>query len=299
MTLKRTISSAFTLSLLLALLALLAVDAQALPPAPPGIGNGARTPAGAPASGPLQQVGYDQRLGEQVPLDLAFRDEAERPVRLGSYFGKKPAILVLAYYECPMLCDMVLGGVTGSLKALSFDAGKEFDVIVVSIDPGETPQLAAGKKRGTLSRYGRHGTDAGWHFLTGGQEEITRLTRAVGFRYVYDEERDEYAHAAGAVFLTPKGKISRYLYGIEFAPKDVRLALVESAGGRIGSVVDQVLLYCFHYNPEMGRYSVMTLNILRIAAAATVLSLIALVLFLLRLERRAPRRVEVGGGRLT
>jgi protein SCO1/2 len=290
--LKRTISSAFTLSLLLALLALLAADARALPPAPPGIGNGARTPAGAPASGPLQQVGYDQRLGEQVPLDLAFRDEAGRPVRLGSYFGKKPAILVLAYYECPMLCGMVLSGVTGSLKALSFDAGKEFDVIVVSIDPGETPQLAAEEKRNTLARYGRYGTDAGWHFLTGGQEEITRLTRAVGFRYAYDEERDEYAHAAGAVFLTPQGKVSRYLYGIEFAPKDVRLALVESAGGRIGSVIDQVLLYCFHYNPEMGRYSTMTLNILRIAAAATVLSLIALVLFLLRLERRAPRSVE-------
>lgn len=286
---KRTISSAFTLSLLLALSA---ADVQALPPAPPGVGNGARTPAGAPASGPLQQVGYDQRLGEQVPLDLAFRDEAGRPVRLGSYFDKKPAILVLAYYECPMLCDLVLSGVTGSLKALSFDAGKEFDVIVVSIDPGETPQLAAEQKRRILSRYGRHGTDAGWHFLTGRQEEITRLTRAVGFRYAYDEERDEYAHAAGAVFLTPKGKVSRYLYGIEFAPKDVRLALVESAGGRIGSVIDQVLLYCFHYNPEMGRYSTMTLNILRIAAAATVLSVIALVLFLLRLERRTPRSVE-------
>ena len=289
MTLKRTISSAFTLSLLLALLP---AGAGALPSSPPGVVEGARTPAGAPVTGPLQQVGYDQRLGEQVPLDLAFRDEAGRPVRLGGYLGKKPAILVLAYYECPMLCDMVLAGVTGSLKTLSFDVGKEFDVIVVSIDPGETPKLAADKKRSTISRYGRYGTDAGWHFLTGRQEEITRLARAVGFRYAYDAERDEYAHAAGTVFLTPKGKISRYLYGIEFAPKDVRLALVESAGGRIGTVIDQVLLYCFHYNPEMGRYSAMTLNILRIAAAATALGVIALVLFLLRLERRTPRPVE-------
>jgi protein SCO1 len=235
---------------------------------------------------PLKAVGYDQRLGEQVPLDLEFRDEAGRLLKLGDFFGRRPVVLVFAYYECPMLCDLVLQGLTGSLKALRFDAGKEFDVVVVSIDPKETPKLAAETEAQTLSRYGRSGTEAGWHFLTGGQGSILKLTQAAGFRYVYDKERGEFAHAAGVVILTPGGRISRYLYGIEYAPRDVRLALIESADGRIGNLADQVLLYCFHYDPVYGKYSAMTMNILRLAAVATVLGLGLLILLLKRRERR-------------
>lgn len=235
---------------------------------------------------PLKAVGYDQRLGEQVPLGLQFRDETGRPVKLGDLFGRRPVVLVFAYYECPMLCDLVLQGLTGSLKALTFDAGKEFDVVVVSIDPEETPKLAAETEAQTLAHYNRSGTEAGWHFLTGGQQSILELTQAAGFRYVYDRERDEFAHAAGVVILTPGGRISRYLYGIEYAPRDVRLALIESADGRIGNLADQVLLYCFHYDPVYGKYSAMTMNILRLAAVATVLGLGLLIVLLKRRERR-------------
>jgi protein SCO1 len=237
---------------------------------------------------PLKAVGYDQRLGEQVPLDLQFRDEAGRAVKLGDYFGRRPVVLVFAYYRCPMLCDLVLQGLTGSLKALSFDVGKEFDVVVVSIDPKETPRLAAETEAQILAHYNRSGTDGGWHFLTGEQQPILELTRAAGFRYVYDRDRNEFAHAAGVMILTPGGRISRYLYGIEYAPRDVRLALVESADGRIGNLADQVLLYCFHYDPVFGKYSAMTMNILRLAAVATVLGLGLLIVLLKRRERPEP-----------
>lgn len=256
----------------------------AAPAAPPSGPSGPITPSNQMPE-PLKTVGYDQNLGEQVPLNLAFRDEAGRPVKLGDYFGRRPVVMVFAYYECPMLCDMVLQGVTGSLKALSFNAGQQYDVVVVSIDPKETSKLAAETKAQTLSRYGRSGTEGGWHFLTGGQGSILELTRVAGFRYYYDKERDEYAHAAGMMVLTPGGRISRYLYGIDFAPRDVRLALIESAEGRIGSLADQILLYCFHYDPVYGKYSAMTMNILRLAAAATVLGLGLLIVLLKRRER--------------
>lgn len=236
--------------------------------------------------GPLKKVGYDQKLGAQMPLNLPFRDEAGRSVRLGDYFGKRPVVMVFAYYECPMLCDMVLQGLNSSLRTLTFDPGKEFDVVVVSIDPGETPKLAAGVKAEILARYKRPGTEGGWHFLTGPQRSITRLTAAAGFRYVYEAERDEFAHAAGMMILTPGGKISRYLYGVDFPPRDVRLGLIESAGGKIGNLADQVLLYCFHYDPVIGRYSAVTLRILRLAAVATVLGLGLLIGLLKRRERR-------------
>lgn len=237
---------------------------------------------------PLKAVGYDQHLGEKLPLDLPFRDEAGRPVKLGDYFGRRPVVLVFAYYECPMLCDLVLQGLAGSLKALSFDAGKEFDVVVVSIDPQETPKLAAETEAQILARYGRPATRDGWHFLTGSQQPILDLTQAAGFRYAYDRQRDEFAHAAGVVILTPGGRISRYLYGIEYAPRDVRLALIESADGKIGNLADQVLLYCFHYDPVYGKYSAMTMNILRLAAVATVLGLGLLIVLLKRRERPQP-----------
>jgi protein SCO1/2 len=238
--------------------------------------------------GPLQEVGYEQRLGGQVPLDARFRDEAGRPVKLGDYLGQRPAILVLAYYHCPMLCDMVLQATETSLKPVKMDPGKEFDVVVVSIDPKETPAMAAEKKADLLRRYGRPETAAGWHFLTGPQPSIDRLTEAVGFRYTYDQERNQYAHAAGMVMLTPQGKISRYFFGLEFQPRDVRLGLIESSGGKIGNLVDQVLLYCFHYDPVVGRYSAMTLNILRLAAVATTVGLILLIVLLRRRETAQP-----------
>jgi protein SCO1 len=238
--------------------------------------------------GELREVRYDQRLGERVPLDLAFRDEMGRAVKLGDYFGERPVLLVLAYYRCPMLCDLVLQGVEISLKPLKLEPGKDFDVVVASIDAQETPAQAAAKKREILARYGRPRTAGGWHFLTGPQPSIDRLADAAGFRYVYDPQRNEFAHAAGIVILTPEGQVSRYLFGVEYPPRDVQLSLVESAGGRIGGLVDQVLLYCFHYDPMIGRYSAATLNIVRLAAVATVVGLVLLIVLLRRRETAQP-----------
>lgn len=268
--------------------ALLAGSAFALP-GRSGIGD--RNPSIMPATtmpGPLREVGYDQRIGEQVPLDLAFRDESGRDVRLGDYFGKKPVILVLAYYHCPMLCDMVLQGVVTTLRPLTFDAGKEFDVVVASIDPDETPEMAAEQERDIVARYGRAGGKEGFHFLTGPQASIDALTRAVGFRYVYEKERDEYAHPAGLVILTPGGRVSRYLFGIDFPPRDVRLGLIESTRDKLGTAVDSLLLYCYHYNPAIGRYSSAVFNILRLAAAATLIGLVTLIVVLRRRENPRP-----------
>lgn len=276
--------------------ALLASSVFALP-GRSGIGDGVAggNPSIMPTTtmpGPLREVGYDQRIGEQVPLNLAFRDEAGRNVRLGDYFQKKPVILVLAYYRCPMLCDMVLQGVVTTLKPLTFEAGREFDVVVASIDPDETPEMAAEQERKILARYGRAGGEAGFHFLTGPQSSIDALTRAVGFRYVYEKERDEYAHPAGLVMLTPGGRVSRYLFGIDFPPRDVRLGLIESTEEKLGTAVDSLLLYCYHYNPVIGRYSTAVFNLLRVAAGATVIGLLALILVLRRREsRRAARPV--------
>jgi protein SCO1/2 len=233
--------------------------------------------------GPLKAVHYNQRLGEQVPLDLPFRDDAGRPVKLGDYLGKRPAVLVLAYYRCPMLCDMVMQAAESGLKPLSLDPGKDFEVIVASIDPTDTPERAAMKKRDIVKRYGRPGTEAGWHFLTGPAPSIERLANAVGFQYVYDKEKDQFAHAAGIVILTPAGKVSRYFFGIEYPPRDLRLGLVEASGNQIGGLVDQVLLYCFHYDPVIGRYSAFTLNLMRGAAA---LFAVGLALFITLLRRR-------------
>jgi protein SCO1/2 len=241
----------------------------------------------APANtmpGPLKEVRYDQRLGEQVPLALPFRDEAGHPVELAGFFGRRPVLLVLAYYHCPMLCDLVLQGVASSLKPLSLEPGRDFDVVVASIDPHETPALAAAKKQEIVARYGRPATAGGWHFLTGPQPSIDRLANAVGFRYVYDPQRNQFAHAAGIVIVTPAGRVSRYLFGVEFPARDVRLGLIESAGGKIGGVVDQVLLYCFHYDPEIGRYSAVTMHIVRLAGLATVIGIVLLIVLLRRRE---------------
>lgn len=255
----------------------------------PGMGGmGSRTVPPNEMPGPLKQVGYDQRLGERVPLDLAFRDEAGRPVRLGEYFGRRPVLLVLAYYHCPMLCDMVLAGVASNLRTLTLKPGRDFDVVVAGIDPKETPAQAAEAERKTLDHYYARGAQGrsgdGWHFLTGPQASIGALAASVGFRYVYDAGRDQFAHAAGIVFLTPEGRVSRYLYGIDFSPRDVRLALVESAGHRIGTLADQVLLYCFHYDPKVGRYGAAALNLVRAGGVLTVVGLVAMVVLLRRRE---------------
>jgi len=244
------------------------------------------TQGGMPS--PFQRIGFDQRVGQQVPADLVFRDETGRTVRLGDYFGKRPVVLSLVYYGCPMLCPLTLEGLTRSLKRLSFDAGREFEVVVVSFDPRETPAMAAAAKREALKDYGRPETADGWHFLTGGAEPIRRLTQAVGFRYFYDSRVKQFAHAAGIVLLTPQGAASRYLYGIDFPVRNVRLGLVEAADNRIGSAVDQVLLYCFHYDPVQGRYSAATLNIVRLVALLSVAGLGLMIALLLRREHQRP-----------
>jgi protein SCO1/2 len=232
----------------------------------------------------LREVGFDQRLDQRIPLDLQLRDEDGRDVRLGDYFGTKPVILSLAYFSCPMLCGLHLQGLASSLKPLNLDAGKEFTVLTVSFDPRDTPERASEKKKDSIARYGRAGAESGWHFLTGGAEQIAALTGAVGFRYQYDAKRGEFAHPAGIVLLTPDGRVSRYLFGIEYSSRDLRLGLVESAQGKIGTVIDQILLFCFHYDPAMGRYSAVTLNAVRVGGVLTVLALVAFIGGALRRE---------------
>jgi protein SCO1/2 len=233
------------------------------------------TPVWAQSSLPpvLRQVAFDQRLNEQVPLDLVFQDETGASVKLEDYFGSKPVILVLAYYRCPMLCTEVLNGLVRALMDVTFDVGREFNVVTVSFDSRETPELAAAKKKTYLERYGRAGAAEGWHFLTGGEESIVRLTEAVGFRYTYDARHDQFAHASGIMILTPQGKIARYFYDISYPPRDLRFGLVEASENKIGSPVDRILLYCFHYDPSEGKYGAAIMNIVRLGGALTVLLL--------------------------
>lgn len=235
--------------------------------------------------GQLREVGFDQNLGTELPLDAVFVDENGVAVELGQYFDERPVILALVYYECPMLCNMVLNGLTSSLSVLKFDIGREFDVLTVSFDPDEPPSLAAEKKNNYVADYGRSGAQTSWHFLTGEEESIRRLTEAAGFRYVYDPETDQYAHASGVIIVTPEGKIARYFYGIEYAPKDLRFGLIEASQNRIGTVVDQALLYCFRYDPESGTYSAVVLNIVRLGGVLTIVGVALLLLMLKRREK--------------
>jgi protein SCO1/2 len=250
----------------------------------------------APPDDPLDKVGFDQKLNGQVPLDLVFRDEAGAPVRLGDYFGAKPVILTLNYYECPNLCTLVLTKLVETMRGLAFDAGNQFEVVTVSIDPRETPALATAKKATYLDRYGRAGAAGGWHFLTGEQPMIERLAAAVGFRYAYDARQDQYAHPTGIIVLTPQGTISRYFYDLEYSPKDLRLGLVEASEGKIGSPVDQFLLRCYHYDPISGKYTIAIMSIVRLATIATAIALGLCLLALLRRER-GPRLAHEDGGR--
>ncbi|MFY9910531.1 MAG: SCO family protein [Candidatus Sulfotelmatobacter sp.] len=240
----------------------------------------------------LQNVGIEQHLDSQIPPDLTFVDDTGKTVKLGDYFGRKPLILNLVYFNCTMLCGEELAGLASAMRLIKFDVGHEFDVITVSFDPRETPAMAAEKKKDYVQRYGRSNAAAGWHFLTGQADSINALTKAVGFQYQYDPKTNQYAHATAVMVLTPQGHISRYLYGVDFPPKDLRMGLVEASQAKIGNPVDAVLLYCYHYNPATGKYGAVIGNILRLAGAATILLLGGLILTLWRLDRSAARKAE-------
>jgi protein SCO1/2 len=251
--------------------------------------------AEAQRPGALQDVGFDQRLGESLPADITLRDELGRPLPMSELLGRKPLVLALVYYDCPMLCTLTLNGLTGALAAIPFQVGREFDVITVSFDPRETPELAAEKKKSYLARYRRPDAEAGWRFLTGDEAALSRLTAAVGFRYAWDDETKQFAHPAGIVVVTPEGRIARYLYGIEYAPKDLRLALVEASQKRIGSPVDQLLLYCYRYDPMTGKYGAAIMNLVRGAAVLTLLALGSFVGLMVRRERVVARAARGQG----
>ena len=239
---------------------------------------------------PAQDVGIDQRLGASLPLDLSFRDERGQPVALAQLFGRKPVVLAFVYYQCPMLCTMVLNDLTRALKAMPLELGPDYEVVVVSIDPHETPELAAAKKSRYLEQLARDDAQpAAWHFLTGDDESIHALASAAGFRYVYDAEAVQYAHASGVMVVTPQGVMSRYLYGLEYSSRDLRLALVEASDGAVGGLTEQVLMLCFHYDPTTGKYGFAIINGVRAAGIATVLALAAFMLVHLRREARARR----------
>jgi protein SCO1/2 len=231
------------------------------------------------------QVGFDQRLGEQVPLDLAFRDEAGVEAPLGSYFGRRPVILALVFHRCPLLCNQVLTGLTRSLKPLPIGAGVDFDVVAVSIDPEDTPEVAGRKKAGYLERYDRPGGEAGWHFLTGRKEAIDALCKAVGFRYVYDAQKQLFAHAAGVVVLTPGGQAAQYFYGIEYPSKELDGAIRRAASGRIGSRIANLLLLCYDYDAATGKYTLSIVRLLRVFGTLTALSLGVYLFVMFRRER--------------
>jgi protein SCO1/2 len=242
----------------------------------------------APLPGALQGVGIDQKLDQQVPLNLNFVDEAGRTVPLSSFFhSKKPVILALVYYRCPMLCTQILTGLESGLKAVSFDPGKDFEVVSVSFDPKDTYQLAGEKKQTYLKRYGRPNTANGWHFLTGDEANIKALTDAVGFHYKYDAATDQFAHASGIMILTPDGRLSRYFYGVEYAPRDMRLGLVEASQNKIGSPVDQLLLFCYHYDVSTGKYGALVMRMIRVAGAGFVLVCGGFLWIALRREKRS------------
>jgi protein SCO1/2 len=243
----------------------------------------------------LKDVGIQQNLNQEIPPDLTFQDDLGRSVRLGDYFGKKPLILNLVYYNCPMLCGEVLSGLESALRVLKFDVGKEFDVITVSFDSRETPEMAAKKKAEFLRRYKRAGAEQGWHFLIGKQDAVDALTKAAGFQYDYDPKTQQFAHATAIMVLTPEGKIAQYYYGVEYSPKDLRLGLVEAGQGRIGTVADQLLLYCYHYDPEKGKYSATILRVLRLAGLATMLFLGTLIFVMIR---RGPAHDAQGAERV-
>ena len=276
---------------------LLFAAAPAFAQAPPGPSSplyGARPEHGNPSTGlpaALREVRIEQKLDQQLPLDLVFRDEAGQEVKLGQYFGKKPVVLALVYYECPMLCTQVLNGMVTSFRVLPFEVGKEFDVVTVSFDPRETNVLAANKKKvyiNYLPEKMRPNAMSGWHFLTGDPVNIEKLTQAVGFHYRYDEATKQFAHSSAIMMATSQGKLARYFYGVEYAPRDLRLGLIETSANKIGTPADQLLLFCYHYDPSTGKYGASIMRVMRIAGVITLLGIVAM-LFLLK--ARNPRTI--------
>jgi protein SCO1 len=249
--------------------------------------------------GILSKIAIDQRIGSEVPSDISFIDENGRPVKIGDYFGKRPVVLALVYYECPMLCTQVLNGLVSALGVLNFEAGREFDVVAVSFNPKEGPGLASQKKASYVERYGRPQAAGGWHFLTGSQESITRLTSAVGFKYAYDPNIGQFAHGAAIEVLTPKGTIAKYFYGVEFSPKDLRLGLVEASEEHIGSVIDDVLLFCYHYDPSTGKYGANVIELVRVAGVATVLAFAVFLTVNLRRDHAVGAPANASSGHRT
>jgi protein SCO1 len=264
------------------------LTAQSMEPPPQGMVPASQKPE------MLKGIGIEQRLDAQLPLDTPVRDEAGRAARLGDYFGKRPVILAFVYYNCPMLCTQVLNGLVGSLNVMSLDAGTDFDVVAVSFDARDTPAMASAKKAAYLPRYKRPNSTDGWHFLTADAAAIARLTKAAGFKFRYDEKLDQFAHASAVMVVTPDGRLARYFYGIDYAPRDLRLGIVEASAGRIGTPVDQILLYCFHYDPSSGKYGWVVVRMIRLAALAT-LGVLAFAIW--RMSRRRPRPVPAGGSR--
>lgn len=244
---------------------------------------------------PLREIGFDQNIDQHVPLDTPFMDESGRAVELGDYFGTRPVVMVFAYYDCPMLCTMVINALASALDVLSLEPGKDFEIVTVSFDPHDTPATAAAKKAAYIARYKKPGAAAAWHFLTGDQPSIDLLTKAAGFRYVWDKETKQFAHPTGVMVLTPDGRLARYLFGIEYGPRGLRYAIVEASNGKVGSAADSLLLYCYHYDPMTGRYGVAIVRVIRIAAAATVVVLGAFIAVMLRSEKRRTARRTAGG----
>jgi protein SCO1 len=272
------------------LIALGCRPAPALAQTAPGQAEQAAGEVKSPETRLLRTVAFDQKLDAPLPLDAPFLDESGRAVRLGDYFGKKPVIVTFVYYECPMLCKLELTGLVRNLKALSMSAGNEFEIVTVSIDPTETPTLAKAHKKGYLERYKREGADAGWHFLTGGEPAIRRLTGAAGFKYAFDPRSKQYAHPAGLVVATPQGRVSRYIYGVDFPANNLRWSLIEASAGKIGTPVDKVLLMCFHYDPSTGRYNFAVMSAVRLLGVATVAALGSFVFLSARRDRRSRER---------
>jgi len=235
---------------------------------------------------PLKGVTIEQRLNSQLPLDAPFRDEQGTVAPLGKFFGKRPVVLALVYYDCPMLCTQILNGLVRAAKVLAFTPGQDYDVVAVSFDSRETPAQAREKKALYMKAYGHPESAGAWHFLTGELNSVKRITDAVGFRYVWDVHTAQYAHASAIYILTPEGRLSKYFYGIDYSPKDMRLAMVEASNNKIGNPVDQVLLFCYHFDPHAAKYTPFALGLLRVAGAATVLTLGGFVLIMLRRESR-------------
>ena len=290
-------SPAVLLFLISACLAVSAVEQQAQMASGPA-SAGFKREAGVVSSAlpqALREIGFDQYIDQRVPLDTTFRDEAGATVRLGDYFGNKPVVLVFAYYDCPMLCTQVINGLSSALGVMSLNPGRDFEIVTVSFNPRDTTASAAAKKASYLERYRRPGAAAGWHFLSGDQANIDRLTRAAGFRYAWDAATKQYAHPSGVIVLTPDGRLSKYLFGIEYGPRDLRLGIVEASAGRIGTPVDSLLLYCYHYDPMTGRYGLAIMRVIRMAGAATVLAIGAFIVVMVRREQKTGARTSNPG----